>query len=113
MRIVRFYRYIHWEYGRGRCFPDSNDTMLCYICLLYTSGPNYDLYEIVTVEDGSIFGGPVLKGDAWGYTYTPVASMRLRKGSPRRQDRVLQAHKLRSLPYPRKETFQRPDRPSF
>lgn len=38
------------------------------------SGPNYDLYEIVTVEDGSIFGGPVLKGDAWGYTYTPVAS---------------------------------------
>ncbi len=33
------------------------------------SGPNYDLYEIVTVEDGSIFGGPVLKGDAWGYTY--------------------------------------------
>ena len=28
------------------------------------SGPNYDLYEIVTVEDGSIFGGPVLKGDA-------------------------------------------------
>ena len=27
------------------------------------SGPNYDLYEIVTVEDGSIFGGPVLKGD--------------------------------------------------
>ena len=38
------------------------------------SGPNYALYEIVTVEDGSIFGGPVLKGDAWGYTYTPVAS---------------------------------------
>lgn len=38
------------------------------------SGPNYDLYEIVTVEDGSIFGEPVLKGDAWGYTYTPVAS---------------------------------------
>ena len=34
MRIVRFYRYIHWEYGRGRCFPDSNDTMLCYICIL-------------------------------------------------------------------------------
>lgn len=33
------------------------------------SGPNYDLYEIVTVEDDSIFGGPVLKGDA-----TPVAS---------------------------------------
>ena len=33
-----------------------------------------DSYEIVTVEDGSIFGGPVLKGDAWGYTYTPVAS---------------------------------------
>lgn len=31
------------------------------------SGPNYDLYEIVTVEDGSIFGEPVLKGDAWGY----------------------------------------------
>ena len=28
------------------------------------SGSNYDLYEIVTVEDGSIFGGPVLKGDA-------------------------------------------------
>ena len=23
------------------------------------SGPNYDLYEIVTVEDGSIFGGPL------------------------------------------------------
>ena len=38
------------------------------------SGPNYDLYEIVTVEEGSIFGGTVLKGDAWGYTYTPVAS---------------------------------------
>lgn len=38
------------------------------------SGPNYDLYEIVTVEDGSIFGEPVLKGNAWGYTYTPVAS---------------------------------------
>ena len=38
------------------------------------SGPNYDFYEIVTVEDGSIFGGPVLKGDARGYTYTPVAS---------------------------------------
>lgn len=34
MRIVRFYRYIHWEYGRGRCFPDSNDTMLCYIYIL-------------------------------------------------------------------------------
>ena len=38
------------------------------------SGSNYDLYEIVTVEEGSIFGGTVLKGDAWGYTYTPVAS---------------------------------------
>ena len=37
-------------------------------------GPNYDLYEIVTVEEGSIFGGAVLKGDAWGYTYTPVSS---------------------------------------
>lgn len=38
------------------------------------SGSNYDLYEIVTVEKDSIFGGTVLKGDAWGYTYTPVAS---------------------------------------
>ena len=28
------------------------------------SGSNYDLYEIVTVEEGSIFGGTVLKGDA-------------------------------------------------
>ena len=37
-------------------------------------GPNYDLYEIVTVEDGSIFGGTVLKGDWSGYTYNPVAS---------------------------------------
>ena len=49
------------------------------------SGPNYDLYEIVTVEDGSIFGGPVLKGDAWGYTYTPEigrASCRERVSSP-------------------------------
>ena len=35
MRIVRFYRYIHWEYGRGRCFPDSNDTMLCYFVSLF------------------------------------------------------------------------------
>ena len=25
------------------------------------SGSNYDLYEIVTVEEGSIFGGTVLK----------------------------------------------------
>lgn len=37
------------------------------------SGTNYDFYEIVTVEDGSMYGA-VLKGDAWGYTYVPVSS---------------------------------------
>ena len=37
-------------------------------------GTSYDLYEIVTVEEGGMFGGAVLKGDAWGYTYTPAAT---------------------------------------
>lgn len=36
------------------------------------SGFNYDFYEIVIVEDGSIFGGFVLKGDVWGYIYILV-----------------------------------------
>lgn len=34
MWFIRFYRYIHRKYGRSRCFPNSDDTMLCYICIL-------------------------------------------------------------------------------
>ena len=34
MRIVRFIGTFIGNTAGGRCFPDSNDTMLCYICIL-------------------------------------------------------------------------------